>query len=65
MPKLKSRSCLKKRIKVSSKGKIKRQKAFAGHLMSGKSGNRRRKLRRKALVSKGFVKTLLRALGKG
>ncbi|MDR4496374.1 MAG: 50S ribosomal protein L35 [Candidatus Scalindua sp.] len=65
MPKLKSRSCLKKRIRVSPKGKIKRQKAFAGHLMSGKSGNRRRKLRRKSLVAKGFTKTFLRALGRG
>ncbi|GJQ59331.1 MAG: 50S ribosomal protein L35 [Candidatus Scalindua sp. AMX11] len=65
MPKLKSRSCLKKRMKVSPKGKIKRQKAFAGHLMSGKTGNRRRRLRRKALVSTEITKTMLRALGKG
>ncbi|MCP5004430.1 MAG: 50S ribosomal protein L35 [Planctomycetes bacterium] len=65
MPKLKSRSCLKKRVRVSPKGKIKRQKAFAGHLMSGKSGNRRRCLRRKALVCSSVEKTMLRALGKG
>ncbi len=65
MPKLKTRSCLKKRVKVSSKGKIKRQKAFTSHLMSGKSGNRRRKLRKKTLVSKGFAKAMLRSLGKG
>lgn len=52
-------------MKVSPKGKIKRQKAFAGHLMSGKTGNRRRRLRRKALVSTEITKTMLRALGKG
>ncbi len=65
MPKLKTNRSLKKRVKVSPKGKIKRQKAFAGHLMSGKSGNRRRRLRKKTLVTKNYTKTMLRALGKG
>lgn len=65
MPKLKTHRGLKKRVKVSPKGKIKRQKAFAGHLMSGKSGNRRRRLRKKTLVTKNYTKTMLRALGKG
>ena len=65
MPKLKTNKGLKKRVKVSPKGKIKRQKAFAGHLMSGKSGNRKRRLRKKTLVTKNYTKTMLRALGKG
>jgi large subunit ribosomal protein L35 len=65
MPKLKTNRGLKKRVKVSPKGKIKRQKAFAGHLMSGKSGNRRRRLKKKTLVTKNYTKTMLRALGKG
>ncbi len=64
MPKLKTHSGLKKRVRVSSKGKIKRMKAFKSHLMSGKSGNRIRKLRKKALISEGYVRTMLRALGK-
>jgi len=64
MPKLKTNKGLAKRVKVSSNGKIKRKKAFAGHLMSGKTGNRKRRLKRTALVSKGFTRTLLRALGK-
>jgi large subunit ribosomal protein L35 len=64
MPKLKTHSGLKKRVKVSSKGKIKRQKAFKSHLMSGKSGNRVRKLRKKTLISEGYVRTMLRSLGK-
>ncbi|MBO1223216.1 MAG: 50S ribosomal protein L35 [Candidatus Scalindua sediminis] len=64
MPKLKTHRGLKKRVKVSPKGKIKRQKAFAGHLMSGKSGNRRRRLRKKTLVTKNYTKAMLRALGK-
>ncbi len=64
MPKLKTNKGLAKRVRVSSKGKIKRRKAFAGHLMSGKTGNRKRKLKRTDLVSKGFTRTCLRALGK-
>jgi large subunit ribosomal protein L35 len=64
MPKLKTNKGLAKRVKVSPNGKIKRKKAFAGHLMSGKSGNRKRKLKRTALVSKGFTRSMLRALGK-
>ncbi|ODS33305.1 MAG: 50S ribosomal protein L35 [Candidatus Scalindua rubra] len=63
MSKLKTHSCLKKRVKVSRNGKIKRKKAFASHLMSGKSGNRRRKLRKTSLVPKGYTKAMLRSLG--
>jgi large subunit ribosomal protein L35 len=64
MPKLKTHKGLAKRVKVSPNGKIKRKKAFAGHLMSGKSGNRKRTLKRTSLVSKGFTRPTLRALGK-
>ncbi|OHB36413.1 MAG: 50S ribosomal protein L35 [Planctomycetes bacterium GWA2_40_7] len=64
MPKLKTHKGLAKRVRVSPNGKIKRRKAFAGHLMSGKSGDRKRKLKRTALVSKGFTRSMLRALGK-
>jgi len=64
MPKLKTNKGLAKRVRVSSNGKIKRKKAFSGHLMSGKTGDRKRKLKRTCLVSKSFTRTLLRALGK-
>jgi large subunit ribosomal protein L35 len=64
MPKLKTHKGLKKRVKVSPNGKIKRQKAFAGHLMSGKSGNRKRDLRKKTLITENYQRTMLRALGK-
>ncbi len=64
MPKLKTHKGLAKRVRVSPNGKIKRRKAFAGHLMSGKTGNRKRALKRTSLVSKGFTRPILRALGK-
>jgi large subunit ribosomal protein L35 len=44
MPKQKTHKGLAKRVKLSSKGKVKRKKGYKGHLMSDKSGKRRRKL---------------------
>ena len=63
MPKMKTHKGLAKRIKVSPNGKIKRKKAFAGHLMSGKSGNRCRRLRKKTGFSPAFAKKLRIAVG--
>ncbi|MCF6154289.1 MAG: 50S ribosomal protein L35 [Candidatus Brocadia sp.] len=62
MPKLKTHKGLKKRIKISAKGKVKRSKAGKGHLLSGKSGRRREHLRKKEGVSPAFNKTMTRAL---
>jgi len=50
MPKMKTHKGLKKRFKVGKKGAVKRSRAFASHLMSGKPAKRRRHLRRVALV---------------
>ena len=44
MPKQKTHKGLKKRVKITATGKIKHKRAGAGHLMSGKSANRRRKV---------------------
>ncbi|MEP9412341.1 MAG: 50S ribosomal protein L35 [Candidatus Brocadia sp.] len=62
MPKLKTHKGLKKRIKITAKGKVKRSKAGKSHLMSGKSGRRREHLRKKAGVSPAFSKIMKRAL---
>lgn len=64
MPKLKTHKGLRKRVKLTKSGKIKRKRGFAGHLMSEKSGKRRRHLRKKDLVSDSFSKRFKRALGK-
>lgn len=64
MPKLKTHKGITKRVRISPNGKIKRRKAFSGHLMSGKSGKRKRALKRTSLVAKGFIRPFLRALGK-
>ena len=46
MPKMKTHKGLKKRVKVTANGKVKYKSRNAGHLMSGKSGNRCRSLRK-------------------
>jgi large subunit ribosomal protein L35 len=50
MPKTKSHKGLLKRIRVTGKGRVKRRRAFSGHLMSHKSGTTRQKLRGSRLV---------------
>ena len=54
MPKQKTHKGLAKRVKVTGRGKVKRMKAGAGHLMSSKSSKRRRNLRVSTLV-KGLI----------
>jgi len=45
MPKMKRHKGLAKRVKVSASGKVMHKKINAGHLMSGKNGKRKRRLR--------------------
>jgi large subunit ribosomal protein L35 len=63
MPKLKPHKGLQKRVKVTGTGKVLRQQAFRGHLMSGKPGTRRQRLRRPVQVVGTLAKSLKRALG--
>ena len=62
MPKLKTHKGIQKRMKITGRGKILRSKANTGHLLSDKSGSRRRRLGRSALVSKTQVKTYTRLI---
>ncbi|MHC4264961.1 MAG: 50S ribosomal protein L35 [Planctomycetota bacterium] len=50
MQKQKTHKGLKKRVKVSAKGKIKYKHSFGGHLMSKKNAKRRRKIASTSLV---------------
>ena len=50
MPKQKTHKGTSKRVRVTATGKIKRGRANRSHLMSSKSGKRRRQLRRKMIV---------------
>ena len=52
-----------KRFKVTKTGKLKRHHAFTSHLMSGRSANKRRKLRRPAIVTEGLARNMRRLMG--
>ena len=63
MPKMKPHKGLKKRIKVTASGKLKHKRSNAGHLMSGKSGNRCRKLRKCSILKDALGKRMRAAMG--
>ena len=58
MPKMKSHRGAAKRFKKTGTGKIKRSKAFASHLLGGKSPKRKRQLRQAGMVSKQEQKNI-------
>ena len=64
MPKLKTNRSVKKRFKLTKKGKVRRNRAYSQHLLSGKSAKRKRNLRRPALVVGKQARTVKRMLGK-
>jgi len=63
MPKRKTHKGVAKRVRKTRTGKVVRSQANRGHLMSGKSGNRKRRLRRKQTVKTAQAKSYARALG--
>ena len=62
MPKLKTFRGVKKRFKLTAKGKIRRRKAYASHIMTKKTTKRKRNLRRSALLSKADEKRIKRLI---
>ena len=62
--KMKPHKGLKKRVKVTATGKILRHKANKRHLMSSKSGTRRRRLGKVGKISGADEKRTRRLLGK-
>ena len=63
MPKMKTDSGAKKRIKITGSGRLRRQKAFRGYLMEGKTSTRARRLGRETDISKGIEKNIKRLMG--
>lgn len=62
MPKMKTRKAIAKRFKRTKKGKIKRSRAFRGHIRTKKSSKRKRFLRGRDLASKGDTKKIKRQM---
>lgn len=52
-----------KRFRVSKTGKLKRHHAYTSHLMSARSANKRRKLRKSAVLFEGLAKNMRRLIG--
>jgi len=63
MPKMKTDSGAKKRIKITGSGRLRRRKAFRGHIMEKKSSVRARRLGRDTDLSPGIEKNVKRMLG--
>lgn len=61
MPKMKTHKGTKKRVKVSATGKLMKKRAFGSHLLTKKSANRKRKIR-KALTINASDQSRLRDL---
>ena len=51
MPKMKTHKGTKKRVKVSATGKLMKKRAFGSHLLTKKSANRKRKIRKALTIN--------------
>jgi large subunit ribosomal protein L35 len=51
MPKQKSKRALRKRVRFTGTGKLRRYRAYKRHILTSKHAKRKRKLRKPALVS--------------
>jgi large subunit ribosomal protein L35 len=63
MPKMKTRSSVRKRYRMTAKGHVKRKKAYTSHILTKKTTKRKRNLRRKAIVHATQEKRLRTMLG--
>ncbi len=62
MPKFKTKKGAQKRFKITGGGKVKRNKAYRGHILTKKSSKRKRGLRSPGTVSHGEVKSVKKML---
>jgi large subunit ribosomal protein L35 len=63
MPKMKTYKSIKKRFRVTAKGKLKRRQAGKKHLESHKSGKRKRQLRAPLTQERRIPKKYVRLIG--
>ncbi len=63
MPKMKPKKAMKARFKVTGTGKLLRSHPGRRHILTKKASKRKRRLKKRALVDKGQVKTYSRLMG--
>ncbi len=64
MPKMKTDTGARKRVKVTGSGRLRRRKAFRSHLLEHKSPERKRRLARETDFAPGDAKQVKRMLGR-
>jgi len=64
MPKMKTDSGARKRVKVTGTGRLRRRKAFRSHILEKKSAERKRRLARETDFAPGDNKQIKRLLGR-
>ncbi len=62
MPKIKTNRAAAKRFRATGGGRIKRNKAYASHILTSKTTKRKRNLRKGALVDKANERGIKRLL---
>ena len=63
MPKIKSKSAVKKRFTLTGTGKVKRHHAYHSHILTKKSVKRKRNLAYSAIVESNMEHTVKQMLG--
>jgi large subunit ribosomal protein L35 len=63
MPKMKTHKGSKKRFRVTASGKLKRRQAGKKHLLSHKTGKRKRRLRETVIESQKRIKKYIILMG--
>ncbi len=63
MPKMKVKGSVKKRLKVTGSGRIKRGRANHSHILTKKSSKRKRNLRQTTLIHPADEKRMKKLLG--
>jgi large subunit ribosomal protein L35 len=62
MPKLKSNRGARKRFKTTGTGKVRRNHAFASHILTKKTTKRKRNLRKSGLVDAADIRRVRRMI---
>jgi large subunit ribosomal protein L35 len=62
LPKIKTHRGAAKRFKVTKNGKVKRAKAYRGHLLTHKTSKRKRQLRKSAILTKADQKRIKKVI---
>ena len=63
MPKIKTKSAVKKRFTLTGTGKIKRHHAYHSHILTKKTKKRKRNLAYSAIVEQNLERTVKQMLG--